>query len=353
MGFRSTTFLALGAQAVGAYTLSNPDLTAFKAYDQSFANIVGSNASIELLYNATEALFHEGAVYNSTGDALYVSSNRIELPAGQVDETTSNQTIKFSAVNGVSSTDLSAIAIQPLSTSDINLPNGGVAYLGSSGLLWTAQGSKTATAGIYSIPDPINQPNTSIPVVTSFYGRPFNSPNDVVVSPVDGSIWFTDPDYGFRQGLRDSPNLPPQVYRYDPVTNATRVVADGFSEPNGLAFNADASVLYVTDTGASNVDNAAGPAVIYAYDVDSSLGPFLVNKRVFAYAPSGLPDGIKVDAAGNVWSGTGEGVSVWDKAGTLLGAIVVQDGVANFGFGSTERTLFVLNEKLLWRVNLG
>lgn len=344
----------MGSSAVAQFTLSNPDLASFTVFDESFNSIIGANASIELIYNATDPLFHEGLAYNVTGDTLFASSNRLTLPAGQFDNSTSNQQIKLSAIKGVSSTDLSAITIESLSTSTIAMPNGGAAHLGGAGLLWTAQGSKAATSGIYSIPDPLNNPNQSFPVVTSFLGRQFNSPNDVTVSPSpadNGSIWFSDPDYGSQQGIRPSPQLPPQVYRHDPNTNTTRVVADGFQEPNGLAFNADGSVLYVTD-GSQSTTNPTGTATIYAFDVLTSPGTFLANKRVFAFAPSGIPDGIKVDAKGNVWSGTGAGIVVWNAAGTMLGEITISGGAANFGFGADESTVFVLGEKLLWRVKL-
>lgn len=40
---------------------------------------------------------------------------------------------------------------------------------------------------------------------------------------------------------------------------------------------------------------------------------FLANRRVFAAADCGVPDGIKVDEAGNVWTGTGEGVAVYSS----------------------------------------
>lgn len=352
--FKTSALLALSSQALAQYTLSNPDLANFAVYDQSFQTIIGSNASIQLLYNATEALFHEGPVYNVTGDTLYASSNRLTLPDGQVDASTSNQTIKLTEVQGVSSSDVASITIQNLDTSTIHLPNGGVAHLGGSGMLFTAQGTKTATSGIYSIPDPLNAPNQSFPVVTEFLGgRQFNSPNDVAVNTADnGTIWFTDPDYGYKQGIRNSPQLPNQVYRYDPVTNSTRVVADAFQEPNGLAFNADFSVLYVTD--ANNDDtNPTGPATIYAFDVVTNKpGTFLTNKRVFAFSPKGIPDGIKVDSKGNVWSGVGTGVAVWNDAGDLIGEITISGGAANFGFGATESTVFVLGENLLWRVKL-
>lgn len=350
---------AMGSGAMAQLTSSHPDLADFAVYDQSFQDILGSSASIELIYNATEPLFHEGAVYIAAADTLYVSSNRIPLPEGQVDESTSNQIIKLSAVTNVSSPitqdAVPPVAVQPLDTSSIVLPNGGIKHPESSAILFTAQGSKTKAAGIFSIPDPVGSPNASEAVVTSFLGRPFNSPNDVTVNAADGStgtIWFTDPSYGSSQGIRNAPQLPNQVYRHDPATNTTRVVADGFQQPNGLAFNADFTALYVTDANNSD-ENPTGPATIYRYDVVyDAPGTFLANRRVFAFAPAGIPDGIKVDAAGNVWSGTGSGVAVWNEAGDLIGQVTVVGGAANFGFGETEKTVFVLGEKLLWRVRL-
>lgn len=361
---KTSALLALSSQALAqnttwplsntTWTLSNPELANFAVYDQSFMSLVGAKASIQLIYNSSEALFHEGGIYNSTGDTLYVSSNRLTLPDGQVDASTDNQTIKLTEVQGVSSNDLSSIAIQNLDTSFLPMPNGGVAHAGAEGLLFVCQGTKTATSGVYSIPDPLNAPNQSFPLVTSFLGgRQFNSPNDVVVHTADnGSIWFSDPDYGSKQGFRPSPQLPNQVYRYDPATNRTRVVADGFEEPNGLAFDANFTTLYVTD--ANNDDtNPTGPATIYAFDVVTNQpGTFLTNKRVFAFSPKGIPDGIKVDARGNVWSGVGSGVAVWNPAGDLIGEITISGGASNFGFGATESTVFVLGEKLLWRVTL-
>lgn len=352
--YYEATILSNDSAGLGQYTLSDPALANFTVLSESFATLLGSNASIELIYNASEPLFHEGPVYNATGDTLYVSSNRITLGAGEVDESTSNQTIKLTEVRDVSAADASTITVAALDTSTIRMPNGGVAHLGASGMLFCAQGTKTAPSGIYSIPDPLNAPNQSFPVVTGFLGgREFNSPNDVVVNPVDnGTIWFTDPNYGSKQGIRNAPQLPTQVYRYDPATNSTRVVANGFEEPNGLAFNADFTTLYITD--ANNDDaNPGGPATIYAFDVVTNQpGTFLTNKRVFAFSPKGIPDGIKVDAAGNVWSGVGSGVAVWNPAGDLIGEISIDGGAANFGFGATESTIFVLGETMLWRVQI-
>jgi sugar lactone lactonase YvrE len=77
----------------------------------------------------------------------------------------------------------------------------------------------------------------------------FNSPNDVVVKS-DGTIWFTDPSYGWLQGFRPAPDRPDGVHRLDPRTGEVVTVAESFDKPNGLCFSPDESILYVTDNGA-------------------------------------------------------------------------------------------------------
>lgn len=80
-----------------------------------------------------------------------------------------------------------------------------------------------------------------------FYGRPFNSVNDIVVRN-DGLIWFTDPIYGFEQEYRPRPRLPSKVYMYNPKTGNVRAMTDGFGRANGICFSPDERTIYVTDT---------------------------------------------------------------------------------------------------------
>lgn len=76
-----------------------------------------------------------------------------------------------------------------------------------------------------------------------------------------------------------------------------------------------------------------------------------MNRRVFAYADDGWPDGIKCDVHGNVYSGCGDGVQVWNAGGALIGKILVPGGVANFCFGK-DGEMFLCAEQRLWRVQL-
>jgi gluconolactonase len=64
-------------------------------------------------------------------------------------------------------------------------------------------------------------------------------------------------------------------------------------------------------------------------------------------ADTAIPDGIKCDLDGNVYSGCGDGVSIWAPDGTLLGKILVPGGVANFCFGRPGE-LLLLNETRFW-----
>ena len=90
----------------------------------------------------------------------------------------------------------------------------------------------------------------------------------------------------------------------------------------------------------------------YAFDVASRHSqPFLINRRLFAFADNGVPDGIKCDMEGNVYSGCGDGVNVWSPGGALLGRILISGGAANFCFGRGGE-MFILNEHRLSRAQL-
>ena len=85
----------------------------------------------------------------------------------------------------------------------------------------------------------------------------------------DGSVWFTDPDYGIKcdyEGARaDSEIGACNVYRIDPATGAATIVADDFDHPNGLAFSPDERALFVADSGFS--EDADGPRHIRRREV--------------------------------------------------------------------------------------
>jgi len=195
---------------------------------------------------------------------------------------------------------------------------------------------------------------------------PFNAPNDGVVHPEDGALWFTDPGYGALmnyEGERvpESANSPrpfikEAVYRIDAQSGQVTKVADQPFKPNGLCFSPDYRTCYVADTGASHYPDAQ--RIIWAFDVD---GPRLRNPRTFASmafeGKSGMADGMRTDERGNLWSSAGwvgdgyDGVHVFAPNGDRIGMIKLPEICSNVCFGGARRNmLFMTASQSLYAV---
>jgi gluconolactonase len=185
----------------------------------------------------------------------------------------------------------------------------------------------------------------------NWQGQRLNSPNDVVVHS-DGSVWFSDPDYGILsdyEGRRSDSEIGAcHVYRVDPHSGAVERVADDFDKPNGLAFSPDESILYIADTGASH--RADGPRHIRKFAVE---GKHLKPLGVFATCGNGLFDGFRVDVQGRLWTSAADGVHVYHPDGTLIGKVRIPEIVANVCFGGAKRNrLLVCATSSLYAVYL-
>lgn len=259
---------------------------------------------------------HEGPVY--AGEALYFTS----LPReGRV---------------AIRRLDLASREVTTL-REESNMANGMCLDAGGR-LLVCEQGTRSEPARIARV-DP--RTGAHEVVVDEWRGLPFNSPNDVVVAR-DGAIWFTDPSYGFLQGFRPRPRLGDRVYRHDPRSGRTDVVAEGFDKPNGIALSPGEETLYVTDSGA--------PRHVMAFPMRDGrpLGP----GRPLAVVTPGSPDGIKCDAGGRVYVSSLGGVQVHAANGDPLGRIPLP-GAVNFCFGGPERdVLFITTDTAVWAAAL-
>jgi gluconolactonase len=177
-------------------------------------------------------------------------------------------------------------------------------------------------------------------LASSYQGKRLNSPNDLVVSS-DGVVWFTDPTYGILSNFEGYQAEPEQdarhVFRIDPVTGQVAPVVSDFNQPNGLAFSRDEKTLYIAESGASHDSKVA--AVIRQFDV---VGSSLTDRGVFATIDCGVPDGFRIDSAGNLWSSAADGVHCFSPDGTLLGKILVPETVSNLCFGGRKgHSLFI------------
>jgi gluconolactonase len=214
---------------------------------------------------------------------------------------------------------------------DANVANGMALDLGGR-LVVCEQGTRSQPAAIT---------RDGLKLASHWNGRPLNSPNDVVVKS-DGSIWFTDPSYGWLQGFRPEPMMGDHVFRYDPHSRALEVVADGFDKPNGLCFSPDERVLYVADNGA--------PHHLKAFDV--LKGRRVVGERVIAVSTPLHPDGTGTDSAGRIYATFSGGIQVLAPTGALLGEIRLP-GAVNFCFGTAERNvLFITTDDAIWAAEL-
>jgi gluconolactonase len=205
----------------------------FLIYDNSFKALVGPSASLECVLKDDLPFAHEAAVYIPHQDSLFVTSNRCEPTQDDGNSIMIHKLKRESAGNWT----------KERVKTDIVMANGGINY--QDGILFCAQGSHSSKSGLVSME--ANAPYKVQTLVNSYHGRRFNSLNDVVIKS-DGSVWFTDPNYGSEQGFCPKPQLPNQLYRFETQTGGIRAVADGFGRPNGLCFSPDEQTLYVTDT---------------------------------------------------------------------------------------------------------
>ncbi|TID18716.1 putative smp-30 gluconolaconase lre-like region [Venturia nashicola] len=310
------TSLPYAAQ-INSFTNSTPGLS-FVQYEDEFSSILGLNASWEKIANESFKAFHEAGVYHQKTGQLYMTSN-YGGPSSPIVVTVLNMT------------DYS-VTSEPYE--GLAAGNGGSSYVapGADGppqVLFCDQGDNSSASGL-SLLDPETKSFT--PILNSYYGSVFNSINDVKQHYSTSDLWFTDASYGYLQKFRPEPSSPNQVYRFEPETGRVSAVTDGFSQSNGIEFSPDFKTLYVADTGAQMVTryDALWPATIYAFDVVKKK--YLRNKRVFTYIHDGIPDGVHTDTEGNVYAGVGDGVSVWNRYGVLIGKFRVDGGAANFAF---------------------
>jgi gluconolactonase len=181
------------------------------------------------------------------------------------------------------------------------------------------------------------------PLASTFRGKRFNSPNDLVVKS-DSSIFFTDPDF----------NIPPPgnkelpfkgVYRISPP-GSIKLLDSTFDKPNGICFSPDEKKLYV---------NESHQCKIYVWDVlnDSTI----INKKLFYTIPNAgnydYADGMKVDSAGNVYCTGPKGVWIISPEGIYLDKIVMPENPSNCNWGDPDRkTLYITSGSSLYRIRL-
>jgi len=210
-----------------------------------------------------------------------------------------------------------------------DVPEGSL--LGSNGLTLDSQGRLVFCEHGNRRISRIEKDGSETIVVDSYRDKRLNSPNDLVYKS-DGSLYFTDPPYGLaKQDEDESKELDFNgAFRLGAEGEVLKLLTRDLARPNGIAFSPDEKTLYV-----SNSD--PGHKVWMAYDVQDD--GTIANGRVFYDVTSdmseGLPDGMKLDKAGNIYASGPGGVWIFNPAGKHLGTIKPAEVPANVGWGTT------------------
>ncbi|KAF9078453.1 D-lactonohydrolase-like protein [Rhodocollybia butyracea] len=330
------------------YNPTNSTTPFFQVFDEEFLDVIGPNPSLNAIRSDPSFAFaHEAPVWVPDTDEIFYCSNAGgELGRSNIDY--NNQVAKISLKEvalamGGSPVDVNVTHYKIDLPESIQMTNGATGlYKGQIILMNEGRGHRPANLALM---DPHSY-QVSV-LLDNFYGRQFNSLNDVKVHS-SGQIFFTDVPYGYYQDFKPEPQLPNHIYSFDPRTGAIRVVADQLNKPNGLAFSKDYKFIYISDSGSLSAhfgQNLTYPATIQQYNVDPKTMA-LTNKRVFAYVDAGVPDGVGVDEFGNVYGACSDGVQVWNPSGKLIGKFFLGTTSANFAFAGKGRLVILAGTKI-------
>ena len=221
-------------------------------------------------------------------------------------------------------------------------------FVGSNGLLLDSDGNLVLCEHGGRRVSRMGDDGTRTTLVEQYEGKGLNSPNDVVLHS-DGSLYFTDPPYGFAQ-QDDDPAKELDfngVFRFGPDGKLT-LLSRAQTRPNGIGFSPDEKTLYV-----ANSDPNAKLWMSYPVNDDGSLGEGAVFFDASSSEAEGLPDGMALDSQGNVYATGPGGVWIFSPEGKRLGTIQPDEVPANATFGGSDgMTLFMTAQTGLYSIRL-
>ncbi len=225
---------------------------------------------------------------------------------------------------------------------------------GSNGLLLNSKGQlvlcQHGDRRIALMDAPLDAPRpTFITIADSYQGKKFDSPNDAAYRS-NGDLFITDPPYGLPGYIDDSTKAAPYQGVYKVAVDGTvSLLVDSIKRPNGIVFLPGEKTLIVA--------NSEAPVLgWYAFDVVTNDS--LTNPRMFYDATEagksdkGGPDGLKVDARGNVFATGPGGVWIFDKNARVLGKIRIPEACSNVALADDDKTLYITADMYVLRVKM-
>jgi gluconolactonase len=200
----------------------------------------------------------------------------------------------------------------------------------------------------------------------SYQGKRLNSPNDLVYRS-DGTLFFTDPPFGFPKAFEDSRKQLPFSGIFSIYKGKLQLISKDLSGPNGIALSPDEKFLYVgnwpraltgqhapaSDEPVSEIGEQHKAIMRYEVQADGTLR----NGKLFfdftsAAGEDGL-DGIKVDQKGNLYVSAPGGLWVISPEGKHLGTIISPRHPHNMAWGDADgKTLYLCARSGLYRIRL-
>ena len=305
-----TALLTCNAMAQKSY----PTMGKIVYEDPSFEKLLSKDARIEVLASGFE--WSEGPVWVKDGGYLLFS----DVPK--------NKVYKWDEKEGLS------VFLEPSGYTGRGVysdePGSNGLIIDSKGRLVSCEHGDRRISAM-----PLNV-GGKITLADHFEGKRFNSPNDIVQHS-NGDYYFTDPTYGLAKKHEDPTREIPQfgVYRIHEDGKVSMQVSD-LTRPNGIAFSPDGKTMYVAQ---SDPDKSIWMA--YPLDANGNAGK---GKLLYDATPMGkrgvpgLPDGLKIDKDGNLWSSGPGGLLVISPSGKLLGRIEMGELTSNCAWGNDGST---------------
>lgn len=278
----------------------HPALTVF---DRNIYQAITTDFEIKLLDSSCR--FSEGPVWNPAG--FYLFSDIPENIIYKVEEGTNKEV--YLRQSGCSDDNTRTLSEQTGSN--------GLAY-DSDGNLLVCQHGNGAVA--------LYDGTLLSPHIASFQGKPFNSPNDIVVHS-SGSIFFSDPPYGLQDQKLNAEQGQDKACVYCWKDGVLKIITDTYQYPNGVCLSPDGRSLFTCS-------NKPFEATVLEWDVET-----LQLKRQVAKEAS---DGIKCDRFGNLYLCTKEGILILNSAGKRMALLKLDTIPANCCWGGEHGTdLFI------------
>lgn len=295
--------------------------------DPAFEKLIPKSAKIEVL--ASGFSWSEGPVWVKDDNYLLFS----DVPE--------NKIYKWDEKNGLS------VFLNPSGYTGIGTYSG---ERGSNGLAIDNQGRLiTSEHGDRRISAMPFKTGGKITLSDNVGGKRFNSPNDVVQHTVNGQFYFTDPPYGLPKKQDDESREVKEfgVYSIN-KSGKTKLEIGDLTRPNGLAFSPDGKTLYVAQS-----DPERAIWMSYPVATDGSIGEgklFYDGTPMVKAGLKGLPDGLKVDKNGNIWSSGPGGLLVFSPEGKLLGRIEMGELTSNCAWGDDGSVLYLTVNGYICRI---